>query len=539
VILAMGSVPLMVASQSPFDHGWLATFCLVPWMIACRRSSPVGATMLGLGLGTVFALVAANWLVGTFESQGASRTGALLAALATAVWAKGLLFAGLGWLVARMSDRSVSIHALAAGLYLAGIESWMGESRWGLPLLLLGHSQLSVPGVAQLAVGIGVPGISGVLCATNATAASILVDRRRAFPQAIACVVIWASAAISGMHVARSFDARPLTGPKVLLVIQPMMPNDQRWEPAFQRSILEALARQTREALEISERRPDAILWPESVLTEPATLGQPLGRRLHAHVAKWRVPLVAGLVRRVTSDAQGRYRNAVVWWSPTLGPLDFVDKVRALPVVESSRPIPGQVLWDRLLGNVAGGPKVVEAEVARALGGEFELSPAICFEILFPRVVAARRSKSSVAIVNIADDSAIPGDVADAQITTAAAFRAIEQRLAVVRVSNGGTSVAIDPIGRTVAAAEPDRRDHFLIEVRAAPPPTCAEKATIVLLPLLMGLSMGLLFAEGGRRCERTRGALGEAFGARRLLLRRFARLGRFRPRCGFAARRR
>jgi len=47
--------------------------------------------------------------------------------------------------------------------------------------------------------------------------------------------------------------------------------------------------------------------------------------------------------------------------------------------------------------------------------------------------------EQSVAIVNLADDSWVAGEVVDAQLIAAASFRAIEQRLTLVRVSHGGS----------------------------------------------------------------------------------------------------
>jgi apolipoprotein N-acyltransferase len=177
-----------------------------------------------------------------------------------------------------------------------------------------------------------------------------------------------------------------------------------------------------------------------------------------------------------------------VWWSPQIGQIDAVDKVRAIPLIESSRSFSGRAVLGRVMGEVAKGPRVVEALVARPIQGEFTISPALCFEVLFPRIVAERRNDESVAIVNFADDSWVPGEVVDAQLVSAARFRAIEQRMTLVRISHGGLSVVIDRYGHEIASLEPDTTAHLFVEVAASSPPSIFEKAAILFLPLVAGL---------------------------------------------------
>ena len=172
---------------------------------------------------------------------------------------------------------------------------------------------------------------------------------------------------------------------------------------------------------------PHAILWPENLLTVPVTHENQIGRRLQGYVNDWGVPVVTGLVREVDGDKPGRYRNSAVWWSPLVGQRDAIDKVRAIPLIESGRGFWGRSALARIVGEAANGPRVEEARITRPLRGEFTLSPVLCFEVLFPQIVVDRRDERSVAIVNLADDSWVAGEVVDAQLIAAASFRAIEQ----------------------------------------------------------------------------------------------------------------
>jgi len=485
----MASALLLVLSQSPIDFGFLAVAALVPWLVATRRASAFEAALLGIVTGVAYGSAGANWLPSAFESQGAIGYRSVLAALVTAFWAKGLLFGVTGWAAQRLRNRGPLLQAVALATLFGLGELWISESRWGLPFLLLGHSQISVPGVAQLAVVAGVPGISALLFATNSVLASLFEKRRKASPVAAGLVAAWTATALCGIPLATAL--RPPNGSesKTLLLVQPAILRDHRWEPAFQNVILDDIATYTSKALENIQEFPDAILWPENLLTTPLDENKKLKRQLQAYVDEWNVPLITGLVRVSETKRNGDYRNSIVWWSPRIGLRDAIDKVRAMPLVESNRDFFGRSLLARMVGEAAKGPRVAESPDARPLEGDFTLSPALCFEVLFPRIVAERRNDKSVAIINLADDSWVPGEIADAQLVTAGAFRAIEQRLTLVRVSHGGLSVVIDPFGREIASLPVDQYAHRTIQVSAMQPASILERISILALPVAAGFA--------------------------------------------------
>jgi apolipoprotein N-acyltransferase len=492
LICLMVSSGLFVLSQPPFDLGFLATIALVPWLFRTRRASPAGALAWGLLFGVMVSIGGANWIFDALAAEGSNGLRRIMAAVLIAIWAKGLLFAGAGWVVVRLRSRSPAIAILIPSLVFGLGEFWIAESAWGLPLLLLGHSQISVPGVAQLAVAIGVPGISAMLFALNLALVSAIIVGQGGRRLAFVLGSTWLIAMVAGLPLARVLSPEPRAETRQLLIIQPDICRHDRWELAHQEALLERIAAQTTRAIAESPQPPDAILWPESLLTLPIEPDDRRGRRLQQHVDEWGVPVVLGLVRRAPGAGPDRYLNSVVWWSPILGPVDVQDKVRAIPVVESSRRFWGQEILDWAIANAADGPRVVEAMRAEPLTGAFTVSPALCYEILFPSLVADRRDDESVAIVNLADDSWVEGEVLDQQLIAAAAFRAIEQRLTMIRVSHGGASIAIDRFGREIASLPPNRVGQLTIEVAATPRPSTVEKGAS-LLPMVVVVAAMLI----------------------------------------------
>jgi apolipoprotein N-acyltransferase len=499
--LTLASALLLTVAQAPIGAGLVAVFALVPWLVATRHADPAEATLLGLILGLAYGLSACPWLPDAFASQGAHGWRSVLGALLTVLWAKGLVYAATGGLAHALRRRPATLGVVGLSTAFGLAQLWTSTSRWGLPVVLLGHSQIAVPGVAQLAVVGGVPLVSALLVATNAGLARAIDDRPGGLPIASGCMAAWLALAAFGLPLSKGGAPGTSGAPHSLLLVQPTVDRGLRWKPAFQRVVLDEVMDQTARALADMPRRPDAILWPENLLTTPLTRDPALRQRLERAVDAWRVPVVTGLVRVARGTEPRRYRSSIVWWRPGQGAIASIDKVRAVPLVESSRDFPGRGLLSGLIGEAARGPLAVEAEHAGPLTGDFTLTPTLCFEVLFPALVAARRSLDAVAIVNLADDSWVEGEVADRQLIAAAAFRAIEERLPLVRVSHGGLSVAVDAYGRETLRLAANAPAHGIVSVASRPRPTPFERASILALAAGPGL---LVFLVARRRSSRS-----------------------------------
>ena len=499
-ISVLASAGLLSRAQAEGGLGFLAWFALVPWWLGMGRAGPLEAALAGAVLAVVHVGLSAGWLVEAFASQGAGPIRAVLGTLFVGLVAKGWMFAGTGWLVWRTRRRPLGVRILAPSLAFGAAEWGSERACWGLPLLLLGHSQPPESGVAQLASLVGVPGLSALLLAANGAMANGLAggrfERRWALGVGLAGLVLagsgfavareWVGSpgvvgAVAGDRLAsgpcrplhRPLGGRPRADVRSFLLVQTDLPANHRWDPAYHAWALEAVLQETRRAIPVGEAI-DLILWPESLLVRVETgkrsekPNDPATRRLRDAVDGWNVPVVGGLLRAAPDAGPGRYRNSVGWWSPGVGLRDTVDKVRAIPLVESGRSFPGRSILQALLFGTESGPRVAETSKGRALHGEFTLSPILCFEVLFPGLVAGRRDPESVALVVLADSSWLDAgvvEVLERQLERVAAYRAIEARLPLLRVSNGGSSLVLDRFGRRVARLPARTTGHLLVEL--------------------------------------------------------------------------
>ena len=274
------------------------------------------------------------------------------------------------------------------------------------------------------------------------------------------------------------------------LLIQPNIPRGERWSEARQELHLRRIGEYTERVLNGLAAAPDAVLWPENLLTSPVDDSSTLSAALEGWVDRLAVPIILGSARSPLSHDAERYRSSVLWMTPGGGLATSLDKSRAVPVLESANETALSRWFDGAFGRAARWKKVDEMPVSGALVGEFTVSPLLCFEALIPRIAAARRSTDSVAFVNLADDSWAEDPRATEQLVAFSRFRAIEQRLPLLRVAHGGLSVVIDEFGQIVERLP--QNEYAFTVARAGPlsPPTVRERVGLLALPLFAGLGV-------------------------------------------------
>jgi len=523
----------MLGLANPLSGVWpLAAVALVPWLLATARcaslTTAVGGSLL---VGALAGAATAPWIPEALSQLGAKPLSAWLGLLVTVLWARGLPFALLGALVyaLRRQPDWVRVAGVAAGLFaLDGIAlSWAMGVPWGL----LGHSQHAAPGVAQLALVGGVALLSALLAAINQAAAIVFESRGRRGAVALLAglVAAWLTSAALGLPLAKQVRGAllPPEGPTFdLLAVQPDIPRGERWAEGLQPLHLTRIGRYTERVLServlservlservlservlservLSERNdpPDAILWPENLLTSPVDTTPGLAEALQSWVDRLGVPVILGAARSARSGDPRRYRGSVLWIAPESGVVAAIDKTRAVPGVESGAVFSS--LAAPAFGRAGDWEKVEEAPRQGPLQGAFSVAPVLCYEALFPGLVAERRAPGSVAILNLADDSWVGGEMATRQLLAYAAFRAIEQRLTLVRVAHGGLSAVVDPFGETTVALPLDEYASVRVAVQAQPPPTLAEKTLLIALPLLSGVGVWFVVSRRPRRGAR------------------------------------
>ncbi|TIV23600.1 MAG: apolipoprotein N-acyltransferase, partial [Mesorhizobium sp.] len=243
---------------------------------------------------------------------------------------------------------------------------------------------------------------------------------------------------------ARSIDVR---------IVQPSVDLSEKWDASVRDRIFATLLGISGKAPEEGHAKPQLILWPETsvpfLFTERPDALTALGDML----AEGQM-LIAGVVREEggSASAGSRYYNSVVAINDKGEIVDAVDKVHLVPFGEY---LPFADLFQRFgIGQLVAGPMNFAGGNERhpiSLPGGLRAAPFICYEVIFPDLVAADAASSDV-IVNVTNDAWFGDTPGPYQHFRQAQIRAVENGLPLLRAANNGISAIVDSRGRIIDA---------------------------------------------------------------------------------------
>jgi apolipoprotein N-acyltransferase len=435
----------LAALAFPTPGIWMLAFVAwAPFLVAVGRGGAwAGAACGAAGGFTFFAillrflapLTLAGWL-------------ALAAWLALFIMIAGALSAILlrGPLVARVLVPVAWVAAeWARGRLSVGFE-------WGA----MGYVLAAAPALAQLAAVGGVPLLSLAILGSNLAAARAAeAALRRQWRPAL--VGLMAMVAPIGALAALGWlvPGPTIVGSVRVAVVDAAIDPRAKWSDS---GIWLAMTRHSSLTDSIAARAPDLILWPETAIPTPLEApGSTLAirtRALERRVAEvWRAPLLLGIPAVVSGSGSEAgpgagqpeaYWNAVALVSPDRSTAIVHRKRNLVPFGEYS-PHPS-------LDRVVPGPAFVPGDggPATSVAGA-HVGILICFDDVMP-YEAIERAAGADVLAAVTNDAWF-GEAGAAQHHAIAVLRAIETRRSVARAANGGVSGAIDPSGRTIAAA--------------------------------------------------------------------------------------
>ncbi len=403
---------------------WIAEAFLVDaksyaWMI------PFALVILPGALALIPSLVLAG--ASLFWTRGISRVLLFAVALALSNWLRGHMLTGFPW--------NVWGYAFAESLTLMQSFSVMGIYGVGFLVLLL----FSMP--------------------------VVLIDRRRkaaAFYICV-CVLVWAGLVAYGTN---RLQAPPQTVDGLqVLVIQPNIPQADKWKPENRQRLLPLYLQQTQQALAgLNLDIETLIFWPESAFPflldeEPEAL-EAIGAMLPQHTT-----LITGGIRRVLSENGNRFFNSTFVVSDEGALTDIYDKVRLVPF--------GEYLPKRWLLQSIGVERIVPAPADFTAGKRYKkidlknsliFQPLICYEAIFPQTVLPEYERPNL-LVNLTNDGWFGETAGPYQHFAQARIRAVEQGIPLVRSANTGISGLVDSNGRILAEVVLNKKGSFNFEL--------------------------------------------------------------------------
>lgn len=449
---------LLTLCFAPFDQGWLVWIALAPLFAALwfgpvhPRYPLLRKVELGYLAGLVYFLGSLHWLAvltvpGWFIL-------CLYLALYPAVWA------GLVWVIATprqdphsfrpvwlSSWRNLATAALAAAAWVA-LEFLRGHVFTGFGWNALGIALHANIPLIQLSSLTGVGGLS-FLAVLSAAIAVATVRRlalearggriRAHFDFTLTIALIVAAFGYGLRQLGSSGETIPLR----VAAVQPSIPQNEKWNPAFEQRIYDTFERQTAVA---SALQPDLLLWPEAATPR----GFFEDRVANEFVGKWAGAgdhaLLFGTLRL---SHEGDY-NAVVMLTGTDSTPQFYPKSHLVMFGEYipfrySFPLFAIIVGDMVPDDFDAGDGPV---LFRLTDPPVALAPLVCFEDTLGYLGREAANLGAQLFVTVTNTGWFKQSAAGRQHLAHAIFRCAENRRPMVRCANNGATAFLDDLGR-------------------------------------------------------------------------------------------
>jgi apolipoprotein N-acyltransferase len=377
--------------------------------------------------------------------------------------ALSLFIASFSALVAWIAKRSTALALFAAPFIWVVLELWRTRlPQIAFPWDMLGFVASHSLAVAQLASLTGIYGLSALVVAYDALLVGALRETRARGPWNGAtaawsvCTLVLFAAALFGARLVP--QAQPTS---VAHLVQTNLPQYSEFPSNWNQIHAADMAQIDSISIGAGQKQPGLVVWPE--VPAPFSLEDaPFAQHAEA------------IARLSGSD----FLLGVIDWKPTgtgknsLAPYNsaalldpqgreefLYDKIHLVPFSEF---IPGQdYIWlarylSGIVGNFHPGSRHV---VGRLPGGTFGVF--ICYEAIFPDHVRQFVRNGATLLINVSNDGWFGRSAAGAQHLAQARVRAVENRRWILRDTNNGFTVSIDPYGRVVASMPTDVRGEL------------------------------------------------------------------------------
>jgi apolipoprotein N-acyltransferase len=452
LLLLIASGVCLVLAFPPIGLVPVAFVALVPLFYVLRKSRRDGfwnGFRPGFVAGVSFFLPLLYWLVFLASDQMnnpvvMSGPLILLVILQSLYW--GFFTASACLVDGRtLLPRAVAIPALWVAFEQLRSLGVIGFT-WGA----VGYAAVPVPSAIQFASVTGLLGVSFWVVLVNVLVLELLTGKSRA--RAKYAVVLLVVLIVPFAHGALAMREEP-TGPTMrVAVLQPNIPGETKWDPAYKSLSFDVLEKLSRMA---ATEGPDLIVWPETaapsyLLMEPDDLA-----RVSGLARELAVPILTGCPDLVPLDAgtcAGRPLNSALFIDSEGDTAGSYSKIRLVPFGEV---IPFETVLPFLEGVDFGEADFAPGTERKVFGtpkGGF--SVLICYESTFPRLARQFVPAGAGLLVNITNDVWYGRTSMPFQHASMAVMRCVETRRSLARSANSGVSMMVDPFGRVLAETE-------------------------------------------------------------------------------------
>ncbi|MEE8329950.1 MAG: apolipoprotein N-acyltransferase [Thermodesulfovibrionia bacterium] len=453
IALALISGILLVLGFPPFDFYPLAWIALIPLFVSLMEKRAKASFYLGMLTGFVYFTGTVYWIFNSIYFYGnipAFLSLLILIALCLYLGAYVGVFSVLLNFLSRNSRLPVLFIAPVLWVTLEFLRTY---ALTGFPWSVLGYSQYKFLTLIQISDITGIYGVSFLVAALNGAIFDVMVywpKRLSRMPlygrwQMTIGLIIFSLIVTMSLFYGMWRLETVEKGQKMRVsVIQGNFEQEKKWDIKFKRQIIDTYKEHT---LKASLDNSELIVWPETSI--PFIFGR--DKALTAEIKEFQKTLnsyllFGGVVVKDKKDDKYQISNSAILMSPDGEVLSVYDKMHLVPYGEyvplrKIFPFIGKLVVG--IGDFIQGKEYTVMDMPGA-----RVSSLICYEIIFPGLVRKFADKGANLFVTITNDAWFGRTSAPYQHFSMAVFRAVENRIPVIRAANTGISGFIDAKGR-------------------------------------------------------------------------------------------
>jgi apolipoprotein N-acyltransferase len=453
-LFALSSGAALALAFPNYNVPLLAWISVTLLILAAYGARPAVAPVYGLLQGLVFYPLSLTWIDVVMQQYGNVDPWTSAAILALVGLAGGIICAIITWGVALASRKgSAFACALAPFLWVTAEFARAHLPIFAFPWNLIGYAASGNLALVQLTALTGIYGLSLLVAGYGALLAyAILSGRQRAWKTVIVVSGLLVLVAHNGSRLVPFASAT-----QVAHLVQTNFPQSEEYPTNWIELHSGDLDELQRISIAAATQEPGLIVWPE--VPAPFSLqDQRFAPRAIQIARDSGSPFLVG-VEDWKRNAAGMWTagNTAVLLDPSGRRVFSYDKIHLVPFGEY---VPlrrwltftGKLTAD--IGDFTPGTQYVVGHLPE--GGAFAVY--ICYEAIFPEVARRFTKGGAQLLINISNDGWFGRSAAPAQHLMMARVRAVENHRWLLRDTNNGYTVSVDPYGRIAAEMPTDVR---------------------------------------------------------------------------------
>lgn len=457
MLLAIFSTILLILAFPNFNLNYLAFVGFVPLFLVIQNKSPKKAFLISYISGFLFYLGTLYWL------YHVTIGGLIVLCLYLALY-----FGIFGFIFSLCAMRYALCAMPLIWVFLEYIQAHLFS---GFGWALLGYSQYKNLPLIQIADFSGVYGVSFVVMMVNVVlwkSVKAFSVERIAYRKNTIRYIVLILILVYGYGFFRLNQEETGMDRIKVSVIQGNIPQEEKWDPENSEYILNRYASLTRDA---SKDDPDLIIWPETAFPGFLFIDKVLTDEVVDLTREINTPLLLG----ANTEEGLRSFNSAVLFSPEKDSVTKYDKMHLVPFGEyvpfsDSFPLLRRLVLGEFGEFTAGKefkafslqPSLSRAKPRETFNRNIKFASLICFEDIFPELAREFIKRGAQFLVVITNDAWYGRSGAPYQHAACSVFRAIENRVPVVRCANTGYSCFIDSKGRIYDSVKENKTHLFV-----------------------------------------------------------------------------